>query len=301
MTDFDRQGRSRLAARLGVAALVLAGSTGLGATAAAAAPAGTAGGGADPAAAGSQPAASGSQPAAAGITHPDLDFMGWSRRGTKGPTTGGITSLAAVVQTPGIDVSHFQGTVNWAAKFSSGIRFTWIKATEGVTFRDPAFGTNYTNAFRAGVIRGAYHFALPDRSTGATQASFLVAHGGAWSRDGRTLPATLDIEYNPYGATCYGRTKAAMTAWIRDFVTTYKARTGRAAVIYTTTDWWTRCTGNSASFGLTNPLWIARYASAPGTLPAGWSVRTVWQWTATPLDQDRFNGGLDRVRALALG
>ena len=179
MTDFDRQGRSRLAARLGVAALVLAGSTGLGATAAAAAPAGTAGGGADPAAAGSQPAASGSQPAAAGITHPDLDFMGWSRRGTKGPTTGGITSLAAVVQTPGIDVSHFQGTVNWAAKFSSGIRFTWIKATEGVRSATRRSRPASTNALQAGVIRGAYHFALPDRSTGATQASFLVAHGGA--------------------------------------------------------------------------------------------------------------------------
>jgi GH25 family lysozyme M1 (1,4-beta-N-acetylmuramidase) len=231
--------------------------------------------------------------------------MGWSRRGTQGPTTGGIapaaTAAVATVQTPGIDVSHFQGTVNWAAKFSSGIRFAWIKATEGATFRDPAFSTNYTNAVRAGIIRGAYHFGLPDRSSGATQASFLAAHGGAWSRDGKTLPATLDIEYNPYGATCYGKTKVAMSAWIRDFVTTYKARTGRAAVIYTTTDWWTRCTGNDASFGRTNPLWIARYASAPGTLPAGWSVRTVWQWTNTPLDQDRFNGALDRVRALALG
>lgn len=31
------------------------------------------------------------------------------------------------------------------------------------------------------------------------------------------------------------------------------------------------------------------------------TVRTVWQWTATPLDQDRFNGALDRVRAFALG
>jgi len=298
MTGFGRPGRYGLAARLGVAALVLTGSTGLGTTAALAAPApagaGTAGSG--------SPAAGrvGSQPAAGGITHPDLDFMGWSRRGTQGPTAG-ATTAAAVTQTPGIDVSHFQGTVNWAAKFSSGIRFAWIKATEGVTFRDPAFGTNYTGAFRAGVIRGAYHFALPDRSSGATQANFLASHGGAWSRDGRTLPATLDIEYNPYGATCYGKTRAGMSAWIRDFAATYRARTGRDAVIYTTTDWWTRCTGNDPSFGRTNPLWIARYASTPGTLPAGWSVRTVWQWTATPLDQDRFNGGLDRVRALALG
>jgi hypothetical protein len=41
-------------------------------------------------------------------------------------------------------------------------------------------------------------------------------------------------------------------------------------VIYTTTDWWKTCTGNNAGFASTNPLWIARYASAIGTLPAGW-------------------------------
>jgi GH25 family lysozyme M1 (1,4-beta-N-acetylmuramidase) len=72
-------------------------------------------------------------------------------------------------------------------------------------------------------------------------------------------------------------------------------------VIYTTTDWWTTCTGNDPSFGATNPLWIARYASTPGTLPAGWGVRTVWRFTDTPLDQDRFNGALARVQGFALG
>ena len=42
-------------------------------------------------------------------------------------------------------------------------------------------------------------------------------------------------------------------------------------MIYTTTSWWTTCTGNSASFGQNNPLWIARWASSVGTLPSGWS------------------------------
>jgi GH25 family lysozyme M1 (1,4-beta-N-acetylmuramidase) len=278
-----RSGSARLLLRLGVTGLVLLAPAALGATAAVAepAPAGAPG------------------PAASGITHPDLDYLGWSRRGTQGTSVGGTTD--AVTQTPGIDVSHFQGTLNWGAQFANGIRFTWIKATEGVTFTDPAFGANYNGAFNAGVIRGAYHFALPDRSSGATQASFLLAHGGGWSADGRTLPATLDIEYNPYGAVCYGLTKTAMVAWIRDFATTYKARTGRDAVIYTTTDWWTTCTGSNASFGATNPLWIARYATAVGTLPAGWGVRTVWQFSDSPIDQDRFNGALDRVQAFALG
>jgi len=65
-----------------------------------------------------------------------------------------------------------------------------------------------------------------------------------------------------------------MVNWIHDFSNTYHSRVGRYPVIYTTTDWWTTCTGNDSGFGTTNPLWIARWASTPGTLPAGWSYYT---------------------------
>jgi GH25 family lysozyme M1 (1,4-beta-N-acetylmuramidase) len=268
---------ARLLARLLVAGLVLAGTTGLGDT---------------PALAG--PAPSGA-PVASGLAHPDLDFMGWSRRGTAGPTTGGSTD--AVTQTPGIDVSHFQGTVNWASQFASGVRFTWIKATEGVTFRDSAFSANYTGSFNAGVIRGAYHFGLPDRSTGATQANFFVDHGGGWSADGRTLPGALDMEYNPYGATCYGLSKAAMTQWILDFSNRYKARWNKFPAIYTSTSWWSQCV--SGDFSSTNPLWVARYASSVGTLPCCWGFYTVWQFSSTPIDQNTFNGAYSQLQVFA--
>lgn len=113
----------------------------------------------------------------------------------------------------GIDVSHFQGAVNFKTAKANGISFTYIKATEGTStsgkfnvihmdstnnsstaFIDPEFNTNYAAATSAGLIRGAYHFAHPDVSSGATQASFFLAHGGGWSSDGITLPGTLDIE-----------------------------------------------------------------------------------------------------------
>ena len=71
------------------------------------------------------------------------------------------------------------------------------------------------------------------------------------------------------------------------------------AVIYTTTDWWTTCTGNSAAFASTNPLWIARYASSIGTLPAGWAYTTFWQYADSgpnPGDQDEFNGSLQGLK-----
>ncbi|EPQ50442.1 N O-diacetyl muramidase [Gloeophyllum trabeum ATCC 11539] len=193
----------------------------------------------------------------------------------------------------GIDVSGYQPNVDWTTVKANGVSFAYIKATEGTSYVSSAFSSQYTGATNAGLIRGAYHFAHPDASSGATQAKYFLAHGGGWSGDGITLPGALDIEYNPNGAECYGLSASAMVSWIKDFSNTYHSSTGRYPVIYTTTDWWTTCTGNSASFASTNPLWLARYASSVGTLPAGWIYETFWQYAdsgANPGDQDYFNG-----------
>ncbi|KAF7351399.1 Lysozyme [Mycena sanguinolenta] len=182
--------------------------------------------------------------------------------------------VAKRAQPQGIDVSHYQGTVNWASVKAKGISFVYIKATEGTTYRDPNFSANYEGATTAGLIRGAYHFAHPDSSSGAAQAEYFLAHGGihagGWSGDGITLPGALDIEYNPGGAECYGLSASAMVSWISDFSSTYHAKTTRYPVIYTTTNWWKTCTGNSAAFANNSPLWIAEYSSSLGALPAGW-------------------------------
>ncbi|TDC20445.1 lysozyme [Streptomyces sp. 8K308] len=212
-----------------------------------------------------------------------------------------VTPLATV---EGVDVSSHQGNVAWSTLWNAGNRFAYVKATEGTSYRNPYFAQQYNGSYNVGMIRGAYHFALPNNSSGAAQANYFVDNGGGWSRDGRTLPGVLDMEYNPYGATCYGLSQSAMVNWIRDFSNTYRARTGRDVVIYTSTSWWTTCTGNSSAFGSTNPLWVARYASSPGTLPAGWGFYTFWQYTSTgPTvgDHNVFNGAMDRLQALANG
>lgn len=149
------------------------------------------------------------------------------------------------------------------------------------------------------MIRGAYHFALPDRSSGAAQANHFVDHGGGWSSDGKTLPGALDMEWNPYGGTCFGKSQAGMTTWINDFLETYRERTGRYPAIYTNTNWWNQCVGHDTSFAAKSPLWIARYADAPGTLPTGWGTHTFWQYTDNPIDQNVFNGSMERLRVLA--
>lgn len=240
-------------------------------------------------------------------SHPDFGsaWMGSTVLAHEGGERGDIrpdVDPAATVE--GVDVSSHQGNVAWSTLWNSGVRFAYVKATEGTGYRNPYFTQQYNGSYDVGMIRGAYHFALPNASSGAAQAAYFADNGGGWSADGRTLPGVLDIEYNPYGSTCYGLSQSAMVDWIRDFSDTYRARTGRDVVIYTTTDWWTQCTGNNAGFGATNPLWIARYASTPGTLPAGWGFHTFWQYTSTgPTvgDHNLFNGAMDRLQALADG
>jgi GH25 family lysozyme M1 (1,4-beta-N-acetylmuramidase) len=226
-----------------------------------------------------------------------------SRAAAQRPQAGispyGVQVQAATVA--GMDVASYQGNVNWAYWWGQGKRFVWTKATESTSYTNPYFGQQYSGSYNAGFIRGAYHFATPNTSSGAAQANYFVDHGGGWSRDGKTLPGALDMEYNPYGATCYGLSQASMGAWIRSFHDQYHARTGRWPVIYTSTSWWNQCVGYSQTFGSTVPLWVARYASSAGTLPIGWKVYTVWQYTSSPLDQNTFNGAYLRLKALANG
>ncbi|MCJ1317994.1 hypothetical protein MMC15_003321 [Xylographa vitiligo] len=204
----------------------------------------------------------------------------------------------------GFDISNYQPTVDFTSAYASGARFVIIKATEGTTYIDPTFSSHYTGATNAGLIRGGYHFAHPDSSSGSTQATFFLAHGGGWSGDGITLPGMLDIEYNPSGATCYGLSQSAMVSWIQDFVSSYHSKTTRYPMIYSTNDWWSQCTGESTAFHTTCPLVLASYNSEIGTIPGGWPYQTIWQYADTYTyggDADRFNGDLAQLKTLATG
>jgi GH25 family lysozyme M1 (1,4-beta-N-acetylmuramidase) len=237
------------------------------------------------------------------ITHPGADSMG-AVTSAHGPWAKHAHALpgASVPQLPGIDISSYQGNINWAA-VAPHIDFVYAKATEGTYYTNPDFSSQYVGPYDYGVIRGAYHFAIPDNTQGQTQADYFVSHGGGWSGDGLTLPGVLDIEYNPYGATCYGLSQSQMVTWISNFINEYAYREGVYPVIYTTTDWWTTCTGNYSGFAGVSPLWIANYsASGGGTLPSGWGYYTFWQYAdsgSQPGDQDVFNGAYSRLQALA--
>jgi GH25 family lysozyme M1 (1,4-beta-N-acetylmuramidase) len=203
----------------------------------------------------------------------------------------------------GIDVSAYQGNVNWTAVKNAGKQFAYLKATEGNYYVNPYFTEQYNGSYNAGLIRGVYAFAIPNRSSGANQADYLKSHGGGWSADGKTLPAALDIEYDPYSSNiCYGLSASSMRSWISSFISEYHRLTSRWAVIYSTTNWWDSCTGSWSGPWKNSPYWVACYCSSAGALPPGVPTWTFWQYAdagSTPGDQDVFNGAYARLVALA--
>ncbi|MEV8215673.1 cell wall-binding repeat-containing protein [Leifsonia sp. NPDC077715] len=235
--------------------------------------------------------------------------MGSTIEAVEGPAAGArtITPKASlgVGGVLGMDVSGWQPTVDWNAMWANGARFVYIKTTESTDYVSSHFPSQWAGATNVGMIRGAYHFATPNTTDGATQARYFVAHGGTWAPDGRTLPPLLDIEYATDGSgTCWGLSPAAMSQWIRDFVGTMKALTGIEPAIYSTANWWNQCTGSNNTFGA-YPLFVARYGtSTPGALPASWLNWTMWQFASSGVfagDQDIFNGNYAQLQAFAFG
>ncbi|MEU4153933.1 GH25 family lysozyme [Streptomyces sp. NPDC026659] len=223
-------------------------------------------------------------------------------------TTAAAPPGAALPALPrGHDVSSHQKRVDFNRARARGARFAYVKATESTGYRNPYFAGQYDGARRAGLIRGAYHFARPDRSSGARQAAYFVRHGGDWRADGRTLPPALDIEYNPYDKhhKCYGLSHQRMVRWIWSFSDEVRRLTGRRPVIYTTAHWWNACTGRSRAFAASHALWVAGHGSSgPGKLPAGWRYWTFWQYGVKgrlPGDQDLFNGSVNHLKTFARG
>jgi GH25 family lysozyme M1 (1,4-beta-N-acetylmuramidase) len=182
----------------------------------------------------------------------------------------------------GVDVADYQhangAAIDWPQVAAGGYKFAFVKATEGDYYANPYFGSDLAQAKAAGLYAAGYHFAIPNVSDGASQADYAVANGD-YAADGHTLPLALDIEYNPYGAECYGLSAAQMVAWVSAFTGEAQRVTGQTPIIYTTADWWRTCTGDSTAFGA-NQLWVAAYRSGSPEMPAGWGSWTFWQYTS---------------------
>jgi GH25 family lysozyme M1 (1,4-beta-N-acetylmuramidase) len=234
-----------------------------------------------------------------------------ARRGRLGLLAGLVIALTALLsasasgaatsRAKGVDVSNWNGAINWTKVAHAGYRFAFAKATEGTGYNDKTYTANRNSSEGAGLYFGAYHFARPGgKSIAAATASaikqanrFLTVAG---PQPGE-LPPVLDLEMTGNLA------KQRLLAWTLAWLDQIEARTGVDPFLYTSPLFWKGHLGDStAAAAAGTGLWIAHWTSKTSPqVPArnwngdGW---TFWQWTdcvAVPgirhcTDGDRMNG-----------
>lgn len=197
----------------------------------------------------------------------------------------------------GIDVSVWQGGIDWGAVASDGISFAIVRISDG-GYHDRNFAANWEGARAAGLIRGAYQFFEPDQDPVA-QADIVIAAVGTLGPN--DLPVTCDVEA-PGPGVDPGEYTRRLHVWV-DRVT---AGTGRAPIIYTGRYYWDPFVASSDFTSL--PLWHAQYTSAScPNINDRWSDWVFWQYTSTGsvagiagnVDRNRFNGTIEELRVLA--
>ncbi len=173
----------------------------------------------------------------------------------------------------GIDVSGWQGQIDWGAVQRSGRQFSFAKATEGATFVDRSFAANRAGMARAGlVLRGFYHFARPDRNGPAAEAEHFLRTVGSL---GPGEVAVLDLEV--------GSRLPGLGDWAAEWLGRVHQATGRLPLIYSFESYLAE---NPTSRLTQYPLWIASWGAdngvVPGELPKidRWSKWTFWQYTS---------------------
>lgn len=175
----------------------------------------------------------------------------------------------------GIDVSRFQGPIDWRQARAHGVSFAFIKATEGGDLVDPMFRDHWRGAGRAGVPRGAYHFFYHCRPA-AEQAAFFIRHVPR----GGTLPPVLDMEWTPFSPTCtIRRPQEVIRSEAKIFLDIVEAHYGRRPIIYSTVDFYKE---NQMWRVGAYPFWLRSVAAHPDEVYGGrhWSF---WQYTSTGL------------------
>lgn len=202
----------------------------------------------------------------------------------------------------GIDVSHYQGVVDWNKVKASGIQFGICKATDGPNRVDPTFSKNWPAIKGAGLVRGAYHFGHAGFDANQQAEFFSQTVGQTGAGD---LKLALDMEVND------NHSAADVGNWVKTFVARLTALRGGPPMIYTGAYFWNTFVKVN-SLGATSPLWIARYpnniaaANGPGNLPAGWNNYNIWQFGTTEVngvggavDTNIFNGTADDFKTFA--
>ena len=218
-----------------------------------------------------------------------------------------LATSQVMAQRPlGIDVSHYQGTINWSSVAGAGITFAWNKATEGTTEVESTFTNNEVNAKAAGIPIGCYHYAHPELNTPASEAAHFWAIAGSFIQgDGKSIMPMIDVE----GSAFSGHVGAtSLSDWVNQWCNAVSNYAAGVGLVITPVIYISACNATYLDSSVAQWIpWIADYNGQDPQTGTPWSVCSsydwwgtwvVWQYTSTGsipgisgnVDHDVFNG-----------
>lgn len=193
-------------------------------------------------------------------------------------------------QVHGVDVSRWQGEIDWKKLRRNGGNFAFIKATDGGDHSDPNFRKNWNAAREAGVPRGAYHFFYWCR-TASSQADWFIRNV---PKEKGALPPVIDVEWN-HTSSCKKRpSPATVREKMQVFMDKLEAHYGQRPIIYTAPDFYE---DNLQGAFKNYPFWLRSVAAHPSKVYPNRDF-VFWQYSGTGLaashdtriDLNVFNG-----------
>jgi lysozyme len=210
----------------------------------------------------------------------------------------GLRICAAGPIVEGLDVSKYEGSIDWNTVKGAGIGFGIARVSDGLKFPDATFDTNWAGMKSVGMVRGAYQYFEPAQDPIAQADMVLQKIGTPGAND---LSPAIDVE------TMGGLSANAVVAAVNQWLAHVQSATGRRPIVYASPAFWN---------GLGDPtvaadLWIANWQVTCPSVPSAWSGWKFWQYTATGTvsgvptstntDLDRFNGSMSDLLAYAGG
>jgi len=208
--------------------------------------------------------------------------------------------LASGYDVRGVDVSSYQGDIDWPVLADEDIDFAFIKATEGSSHVDERFAANWDGALATDLVVGAYHF-LSFESPGETQAANMIEQVPATPG---TLPPVVDAEYYA-GFAADPPSVAELRAILDPLLADLEEHYGAPPILYTTQEFRERFLGDDYD---DHPLWIRAVALTPDVPRHEWEF---WQYSdrdvldgysgeETHIDMNVFDGSLEELHELTL-
>ena len=184
----------------------------------------------------------------------------------------------------GIDVSRWQGTINFQEVANSGIDIVYIKATQGTTYVSPLFEEQYTNARNNGLKIGFYHYVTARTVEQArNEAQFFAS-----KISGKQVDCKLAMDFEEFGNLSTEEINAIGLAFIKRL----EEITNKPVVVYSNT-YTARTIWNGE---ITNyPLWVAEYGVSRPEDNGKWNTYVGWQYTNMG-NISGINGNVDRNR-----